>query len=118
MSEITVLRDDVEWRTRLDGEISGVEVNGQKLSDIHDLTQKVIVMTKTLKVIAITATLLALTAVIVAGSLGGWLFDNYDEIQFHLQDSHKVTHSNFVMSEKLDSIGWQWQDGGWVNLED
>ena len=73
MTELTVLRDDVEWKTRLDGKISEVEIDGRKISDVHDLTQKVISMTKTIKVLALTATSLALMAVVAIAWLSQWL---------------------------------------------
>jgi len=43
------------WHTEFEGEITEIKVNGQKISDVHDLTSKVISMTKTIRVLAYTA---------------------------------------------------------------
>ena len=41
MTNLKVLRNDVEWETRFDGNISAIEIDGQKLKDIHDVNLKI-----------------------------------------------------------------------------
>lgn len=81
MNELTVLRDDVEWSTRLDGEISGVEINGRKINDVHDLTERVVKMTKTIHYLAWIATALAVMAVATVMFLCNWLLSHESSIE-------------------------------------
>ena len=130
MTELTVLRDDVEWKTRLDGKISEVEIDGRKISDVHDLTQKVISMTKTIKVLAVTALTLCIIAVGMAIFVTQWLLANESSIQRLLLTSSKDYTMHMVSKEKWNSHqrhrayihleefhGLHWDEGmqDWVN---
>lgn len=65
-SRISVKCDHEPWMTEIDGEITEIKINGQKINDVHDLTQKVVGMTRTIKVLAITALTLCVMAVVLA----------------------------------------------------
>jgi hypothetical protein len=101
MNEVTVLRDDVAWSTRLDGEISGVEINGRRINDVHDLTHKVISMTKTIRVLAYTATALAVMAVTTVLFLANWLFGHEASIEQLL-----LTGKDEYNQMRVDSLAW------------
>lgn len=101
MNEVTVLRDDVAWSTRLDGEISGVEINGRRINDVHDLTHKVISMTKTIRVLAYTATALAVMAVTTVLFLANWLFGHEASIEQLL-----LTSKDEYNQMRVDSLAW------------
>jgi hypothetical protein len=115
MTELTVLRDDVEWKTRLDGKISEVEIDGRKISDVHDLTQKVIKMTRTIKVLAFTATSLALIAVVAITGLSLWLFSHEASIEQLLLTSMSEYNE---MSEQSTKWKSHQRHRAWVHLKD
>lgn len=104
-TNLTVLRNDVEWNTRFEGNISSVEIDGQKLSDIHELARKVDYNTKVTKRIAWAG----ITGVAIALCLGvflcQWVFFNEES----LLDSDKRTESY----EKLKSLGYKWNGFDW-----
>ena len=112
MTELTVLRDDVEWSTRLDGKISEVEIDGRKISDVHDLTQKVIKMTKTIKVLATTALALCVMSVAMAVFTTHWLLSHEAGIEQLLLTDNKETefarlhqrHRAWVHLEELHGL--------------
>lgn len=87
-SLLTVLHDTQEWETRIDGDIKGVQVNGQKLNDIHDLAQKIDRMTRIIKGLAVIATILAIIAVVGISCIGSWLAMNMDRINGHIESGH------------------------------
>ena len=110
--------------------ITGVSIDGQKLSDVHDLAQKVVKMTKTIKVLAFTATSLVLMAVIAIAYLGTWLISNDSSIQRLLLTSSKDYDTHMFHAEKWRSHerqrayihlqefhGLHWDEGmqDWVN---
>ena len=118
------------WSTEFQGEITAIKVNGQKINDVHDLAEKVIGMTKTIKVLAYTATSLALMAVLAIACLGGWLVSNESAIQRLLLTSSKDFDSHMNQAEKWRSHkrqrayihleefhGLHWDEGmqDWVN---
>ncbi len=100
-TELTVLRDDIEWRTRFDGNISGVEIDGQKINDVHDLAQKVTSMTKTIRVLAYTATTLAVVAVGTVLFLANWLHSHEASIEQLL-----LTSNDEYNQMRVDSLAW------------
>lgn len=69
--------------------ITGVSIDGQKISDVHDLTQKVISMTKTIKILAVTALTLCIIACGMAIFVTQWLLANDSSIQRLLLTSNK-----------------------------
>ena len=105
MTELTVLRDDVEWKTRLDGKISGVEIDGRKISDIHDLACKVDYNTKVIKKIAWVGVAITLG---IGAFTTQWIVSNNESIQQSLNSS-KRTESY----KKLSSLGYKWNGVGW-----
>ena len=129
-NKITVLKEQEEWSTNFNEEIVGVMVNGRKINDVHDLTEKVIGMTKTIRILAITATTLALMAVIAISLLGKWLISNESSIQRLLltskHDYNKIadeakqwrSHQRQRAYVHLQEFhGLHWDDGmqDWVN---
>ena len=80
-TNLTVLRNDIEWSTRFDGDISSIEINGRKINDVHDLTERVVKMTKTIHYLAWTATALAIMAVASVIFLLSWLISHESSIE-------------------------------------
>jgi len=84
MTNLKVLRNDVEWETRFDGDISSIEVNGQKLNDIHDISLKIenlgIQIRKTLKV----SLVLASVCCVLATGIACWLLVHHKTIKIAL----------------------------------
>ena len=66
---------------RFEYPIESVTVNGERLSNVHTLTKEVVRMTKTIKVLAITATTLALMAVLAIAWLASWLKSHESSIE-------------------------------------
>ena len=99
MNELTVLRDDVEWSTRLDGEINGVEINGKRINDVHDLTERVVKMTKTIHYLAWIATALAVIAVTSVVIFCKWLLSHESSIERLLLTSSKDFDKNVLHAE-------------------
>lgn len=121
MTNVTILQESHEWETDIECEnrVTEVRVDGQKLNDIHDLTKKVDKMTKLIKVLAITATGLAIIAVGGVSYIGSWLAINKDGIASAMDTSKEIkelTNSNMNMSYKLKSLGWLWQDADWQQI--
>jgi len=84
MTSLRVLRNDVEWTTRFDGNISAIEVDGRKLNDIHDISLKIedlgIQMRKTLKVCLI----LSSVCCALATGVSCWLIVHHKTISIAL----------------------------------
>jgi hypothetical protein len=105
-----------------------VKIDGQKLNDIHDLAVKVdrsslyiATLTKKITTLAYIATFLAIMAVVLCSTIGGWLFANKDRINNALNRNAGVTqrlqNTNYTMQAKLHSLGWVWRDQQWVYIE-
>lgn len=101
-TNLKVLRNDVEWATRFDGNISEVEIDGRKISDVHDLTSKVEKMTKTIHYLAWTATSLAVMSVASVLWLAYWLHTHDAQIEELL-----LTSGDDYMKLKLDAGEWR-----------
>jgi hypothetical protein len=71
--KLTVLRDSDEWTTTFMGEINGLQIDGQKVSDIHDLAVKVDRQNKQVWGLALIATTMALFVLLIVSGLGLWL---------------------------------------------
>jgi hypothetical protein len=114
-TELTVLRDDVEWSTRFDGKISEVEIDGRKINDVHDLTEKVINMTKTIRVLAFTATALAIMAVGTVFFMAQWLVSHEASIEQLL-----LTGNEEYNQMRTDSLAWNThkRERAWVHLKE
>lgn len=113
---------------RFDSQIESVKIDGQKLNDIHDLAVKVdrsslyiATLTKKITTLAYIATFLAIMAVVLCSTIGGWLFANKDRINNALNRNAGVTqrlqNTNYTMQAKLHSLGWVWRDQQWVYIE-
>jgi hypothetical protein len=81
--------------------ITGVSIDGQKISDIHDLTEKVIRMTKTIQVLAWLATLLAVLAVTSVLFMTHWLLSHESSI-----DQLLLTGNDKYNQMRVDSVAW------------
>jgi|11BtaG_2_1085332.scaffolds.fasta_scaffold03171_2 hypothetical protein len=89
------------WHTEFQGEITDIKVNGQKISDVHDLTSKVISMTKTIRVLAYTATVLAIMAVGTVFFIAQWLVSHEASIEQLL-----LTGNEDYNQMRVDSLAW------------
>lgn len=110
--------------------ITGISIDGKKLSDVHDLTQKVIVMTKTIKVLATTTTSLALMAVMAIAWLCNWLYSHeasidqllltgnreYDDMAQHARNwnSHQRQRA-WVHLKEFHGLDWDEGMQDWIN---
>ena len=63
MPQITVFQESAEYTTSFDSAIKEVHLDGQKLNDIHDLGDKLEVVSRRCTVLACIAVSLALLAV-------------------------------------------------------
>ena len=122
MTNLKVLRDDVEWSTRFEGKISEIEVDGQKLNDIHDLAVKVdrsnlyiYTLIKRVSLLAYIATVCAIIVLGVCSTTGLWLYHNADRIDETLTSSKtemlKIQNTNGTLVQKLRSLGCVWRNG-------
>ena len=107
-TNLTVLRNDVEWNTRFEGSISSIEIDGQKLSDIHDLARKVDYNTKVTKKIAWVGVFIVAITLAIGAFLSQWIISNDGSIQDAL-DNDKRKES----FEKLKSLGYKWNGIDW-----
>ena len=118
------------WHTEFEGEITEIKVNGQKISDVHDLTSKVISMTKTIRVLAYTALGLAVMAVTTVLFLANWLYSHEASIEQLLltgneeydKQVHDAANWNSHRRQRAyiylkEFHGLHWDDGmqDWVN---
>lgn len=110
--------------------ITGVSIDGQKLTDVHDLAQKVIGMTKTIKVLAITALTLCIIAVGMAVFTTHWLLsheasieqllltgnDDYNAMRLDAKkwNSHR-RHRAYIHLEEFHGLHWDEGMQDWVN---
>lgn len=104
---ITILHDTKEWSTDLDGNISEVKINGNRLNDIHDVALKIDRMTTFIKALALTATVVAVAEI---SAIGYWIASN------PTVEDKQLKSSNQIMGRKLKSVGWVWKDGGWQQI--
>jgi|13_taG_2_1085334.scaffolds.fasta_scaffold00223_17 hypothetical protein len=127
---LTIHHDSKKWSTEIEGEIGEILVDGKRISDVHDLTQKVVGMTRTIRRLAYTATALAVMAVTTVLFLANWLCsheasieqllltgnDEYNEMndQARKWRSHQ-RHRAWVHLKEFH--GLHWDDGmqDWVN---
>lgn len=78
---VTIEYDKKRWSTDIEGEIGEILVDGRRINDVHMLAEKVVRMTKTIKILAFTATALALMAVIAIAWLSQWLISHESSIE-------------------------------------
>lgn len=122
-SNVLIEYDSKTWSTDLEGGIDQIKINGKNINDIHDLTCKVISMTKTIKVLAITATSLALMAVLAISFLINWLISHESSIKDLLLTSSDEYNRMLKESEAWRShkrhrayvtlnnvLGYQWSN--------
>jgi hypothetical protein len=128
--KIQVLTQSESHDVNFEHPIESVTFNGEKLSDIHDLTQKVIAMTKTIKVLAITALTLCVLAVGMALFTTHWLLSHESSIEQLLLtgnegydkqvydaanwNSHRRQRA-FVHLEEFYGLHWDEGMQDWVN---
>ena len=103
-SEIVVdLKRQKEWKTNFDEEVVGVQINGRKINDVHDLTEKVISMTKTIRVLAISALTLCIMCAIMAIFFTHWLLSHNSDIQTLLLTTKKEYSQKIEDAKKWNS---------------
>ena len=129
---ITVFHDaHREWSTELEGEIGEIRVDGKRLDDIHDLSQKleqsnmyIVEVTKRIKTMAYIATALAIMAVASTTYIGGWLMFNQEQISSTMGTTedrfskriHLLQNQSKAYAQKLTELGWVWRDGNWQQI--
>lgn len=113
---ITVFHDaHREWSTELEGEIGEILVDGNRISDVHDLTQRVVGMTKTIRILAWLATALAILAVGTLLSLSNWLLSHEASIeQLLLTGNHEYN----VMEDQARKWRSHQRHRAWVHLRE
>lgn len=109
-TNLTVLRNDVEWNTRFEGSISSIEIDGQKLSDIHDLARKVDYNTKVTKRIAWASIIAVAIALSFGVFITSWLLLNNGKIQRSLESDKR--NSAYTI---LKSKGFRYENGAWLS---
>ena len=102
MKEIQVhLEKEAPQTLVFDRKVKSIELGGYNLSDVHDLTQKVIGMTRTIKVLAITSLTLCVMAVGMALFTTHWLLSHEASIEQLL-----LTGNDEYNQMRLDSLAW------------
>ena len=120
-SNLTVIHNAEESVVNFEGEIGEIRVDGEKLSDIHDLAIKIDKMTTIIKALAFVATFLAVVAVAIVGGIGSWLATNKEQITQTMDTTEQrfskrinlLQNQNTTYAQKLTELGWVWKDGGW-----
>lgn len=118
------------WSTEFQGEITAIKVNGQKINDVHDLAEKVVAMTKTIKALAYTATALAIMAVVTVIWLASWLIshessieqllltsnDEYNAMRLDAEkwNSHR-RHRAYIHLQEFHGLRWDTEIKDWIN---
>ena len=131
-SRISVQCEHEPWMTEIDGEITEIKVNGQKINDVHDLTQKVVGMTRTIKVLAFIATALAIMAVGTVIWLASWLLSHEASIEqllftgnveYSMNKDHArkwrshQRHRAWVHLKEFHGLRWDEGMQDWVNSQ-
>lgn len=113
-----------------DRKVTSIEVDGYNLSDVHDLTEKVAGMTKTIKILAITALTICVICAGMAVFVTQWLLANDSAIQRLLLTSSKdfdvhVVHANkwrsherqraYIHLEEFHGLHWDEGMQDWVS---
>jgi len=81
--------------------IENIMLNGETLSNVHDLAGKVTQMTKTIRILAYTATALAVLAVGTVLFLANWLLSHESSIEQLLLTGNKEYNQM-----RVDSLAW------------
>ena len=102
------------WMTEIDGEITEIKINGRRINDVHDLTQRVVGMTKTIKVLAYAATTLAVLAVGTVMWLAQWLLSHESSIEQLLLTGNQEYD---VIQEEARSWRSHKRQRAWVHLK-
>lgn len=121
-TNITVIHDSQEWSTDLAGDVSEIKIDGNRLSDIHDLSIKTDKVITIIRGLTLTTTILTVVTLVCCLYMSSWLASRTGEINAKL--SSKVTdekartlqNSNKAMMRKLKSLGWEWEDKTWKQV--
>ena len=79
-SSVTILHDTQEWTTRFEN-LRDVEIDGQKIMQIHDLAKNVNKQNKQIRTLAITVTCMALAVLTIISAIGWWLLSHESAIE-------------------------------------
>lgn len=77
---ITILHDTQEWSTDLDGEIGEIRVDGNRLSDIHDLAIKVEGIAQSIKTMVLCLGVILMICLICNIGMATWVYFHDEEI--------------------------------------
>ena len=106
--------DAEEHETEFIGEIKEIHLNGTKINDVHDLTEKVSAMTRTIKFLAWTATGLAVIAVVTVIWLASWLLSHDSSM-----DQLLLTGNKRYDQQVWDASMWNshCRERAWIHLQ-
>ena len=120
------------WNTEIEGEISEIKINGQKIDAVHDLAKKVANMIKTTRFLAYTATALAIMCVGFMLFFTNWLNSRKSEIEQLLSNNsaykQMIEHSRLWKSAKrqkawhnlrnVQGLSWSAFEQEWIAEKD
>ena len=110
LSSVTILHDTQEWTTRFEN-LKDVQIDGQKIMQIHDLAKNVNRQNKQVRILATIATTMAVIVLVILSSVTWhYLNNNYST------ENEKLTSSSEIMGKKLKTLGWVWKDGDWRQI--
>lgn len=110
LSSVTILHDTQEWTTRFEN-LKDVQIDGQKIMQIHDLAKNVNRQNKQVRILATIATTMAVIVLVILSSLT-WHYLNHN----HSTENRRLASSSAIMGEKLKTLGWVWKDGDWRQI--
>jgi hypothetical protein len=97
---LTVLQQAEEWKTEFDGEITQVQINGEEILKIHNLTKEVSKVGRQVRVLAIVGTSLALACLVIASVILGKKIDN-------AKNSDLISNSRTHVHKWIVDPNWQ-----------
>jgi hypothetical protein len=119
-TNLTILHDAKEWNTDIEGEIGEIMLDGKRLSDIHDLTRKVEGVAQSIKTLVLCLGAIVLICLVCNVGMATWIAihdaDIMEGVNATQKDILKLTNSNLVMGQKLESLGWEWKHGRWQQI--
>ena len=127
---LTIHHDSKKWSTEIEGEIGEILVDGKRISDVHMLTERVVSMTRTIRVLAWLATALAVMAVATVLFLANWLLSHEASIEQLLLTGNKEynamadgnrkwrshqRHRAWIHLKEFHGLHWDEGMQDWVN---
>lgn len=123
-SNISITHDSQEWSSDFEGKINAIEVDGNRLNDIHDLAIKVEGIAQSIKTLVLCLGAVVLICLVCNIGIATWVATHNDEIT-DVIDSTISRNSktmdamgklNNIYVRKLESLGLVYRDGKWHQL--